>query len=99
MDVIKRIDKDVVIAEIFGRVDTSTAPKMEDEICNSTNGINEIILDCKNLEYISSAGLRVVLKLHKMMHNRKGLKLTNVGANIVEIFDIVGFSDILCINQ
>ena len=82
---------------ITGRLDTSTAPKLEEGLKTSYDGISELVFDIANLEYISSAGLRVLLSAQKTMNKQGSMKLTNVCEEIMEIFDITGFTDILTI--
>lgn len=79
---------------IEGRLDTTTAPKLETEI-NALTGVTELVLDIEKLEYISSAGLRVLLGAHKKLHG--GLTIAHVSADVMEIFEVTGFSDILTI--
>lgn len=78
-----------------GRLDTTTAPKFDDFLTQNLMCVNTLIIDCKNLEYISSAGLRVLLTAHKKM--KGGLKLLNVQELVMEVFEITGFADILVI--
>lgn len=80
-----------------GRLDTVTAPQLESEIKESLNGITGLTLDFANLEYISSAGLRVLLSAQKIMNAQGEMKVINVNETIREIFDITGFSDILTV--
>lgn len=82
---------------ITGRLDTSTAPKLEETLKKSYDGVTELVFDLANLEYISSAGLRVLLSAQKTMNKQGLMKVINVGEEIMEIFDITGFSDILTI--
>ncbi len=82
---------------ITGRLDTSTAPKLEETLKKSNDGVTELVFDLANLEYISSAGLRVLLSAQKTMNKQGLMKVINVGEEIMEIFDITGFSDILTI--
>ena len=82
---------------IAGRLDTSTAPNLEETLKGAYNGVNELVFDLKELQYISSAGLRVLLSAQKTMNKQGTMKLINVGEEIMEIFDITGFSDILTI--
>ena len=79
-----------------GRLDTTTAPELEKEL-NSLGGIDELTLDFEKLEYISSAGLRVLLSAHKIMSGRGGMKVTNVNEIVNEVFEVTGFADILTI--
>ena len=83
--------------KIIGRLDTSTAPELEATIDGCVAGIKELVLDCNELEYVSSAGLRVILKAQKMMNAQGNMKLTHVNETIMEVFDITGFADILTI--
>lgn len=82
---------------ISGRVDTATAPELERFIEDNTDGVTELILDLKDMEYTSSAGLRVFLKAQKLMNVQGSMKVKNVKSDVMEIFEITGFSDILCI--
>ena len=83
--------------KIVGRLDTTTAPELEATIDGCAAAIKELVLDCSGLEYISSAGLRVILKAQKLMNTQGSMKLTGVNESIMEIFDITGFADILTI--
>lgn len=80
-----------------GRLDTVTAPQLEEELQGVMPAIIELVLDFKNLEYISSAGLRVLLSAQKIMTKKGEMKLTNVCEEIMEIFEVTGFSDIFTI--
>ena len=80
-----------------GRLDTITAPDLEKEIKENLDGVTELILDFTDLEYISSAGLRVLLAAHKAMSGAGTMKVTNVSNIVAEIFEVTGFSDILTI--
>ena len=82
---------------IAGRLDTQTAPDLEKEIDGAISDLKELVLDMAGLEYVSSAGLRVILKAQKIMNTKGSMKLTNVNDNIMEVFDITGFLDILTI--
>lgn len=82
---------------VSGRVDTTTAPDLEKYINDNMNGITEMVLDLKDMRYTSSAGLRVLLKVQKTMSKQGSLKLINVCSDVMEIFDMTGFSDILTI--
>lgn len=81
---------------IVGRIDTTTAPDLEKEI-DALGDTKELTLDFAGVEYISSAGLRVVLKAQKQMNNDGKMKLTNVNDDVMDVFDITGFVDILTI--
>ena len=82
---------------VAGRLDTQTAPELEKEIDGIIASLKELTFDLTGLEYVSSAGLRVILKTQKIMNTKGSMKLTNVNDNIMEIFDITGFLDILTI--
>ena len=80
---------------LSGRIDATSAPKLEEELEAALGGVTELILDLTNLEYISSAGLRVLLANQKKMNTQGSMTLINVKDEIMEIFDVTGFSDIL----
>ena len=80
---------------ITGRLDTSTAPKLEETLKGSYDGVTELVFDLQKLEYISSAGLRVLLSAQKTMNKQGSMKVINVCEEIMEIFEITGFTDIL----
>ena len=97
MTIEKTINGTAAALKIVGRLDTSTAPELEATIDGVVAGIKELLLDCSALEYVSSAGLRVILKAQKLMNAQGEMKLTNVNETIMEVFDITGFADILTI--
>lgn len=80
-----------------GRLDTTTAPQLEAVLKTAVNGITELIFDFTDLEYISSAGLRVLLAAQKVMNRQGSMKLTHVNEVVMEVFEVTGFSDILTI--
>ena len=80
---------------LSGRLDTVTAPQLEAELEKILSDSDALVLDMANLEYISSAGLRVILKAQKVMNTKGTMKLIHVGESIMEFFDITGFSDFL----
>ena len=82
---------------LSGRLDTNTAPQLESVLKDSLNAIDRLVLDMKELEYISSAGLRVVLSAQKTMNRQGEMIIKNVANEVQEIFDVTGFSDILTI--
>jgi anti-sigma B factor antagonist len=82
---------------IVGRLDTTTAPKLEEELHQSIDGVTELVFDFAELEYISSAGLRVLLGAQKAMSKQGSMVLRNVGEVVMEIFEVTGFADILTI--
>ena len=88
--------KDLTIA-LTGRLDTMTAPDLEAELGKSLEGGESLKLDFSKLEYISSAGLRVLLSAHKAMAGKGGMTVTHVNEIVQEVFDVTGFADILSI--
>lgn len=90
------IEKNLTLV-IEGRLDTGTAPELEAVIDSSLDGVTELILDLIKLEYVSSAGLRVILKAQKAMNAKGTMKIRNANESIMEVFDITGFADILTI--
>ena len=80
-----------------GRLDTMTAPELEAELKTLLDGCDSLILDCEKLDYISSAGLRVLLTAHKALSGKGGMKVTHVNELVQEVFEVTGFSDILTI--
>ena len=86
-----------MIMYVSGRMDTSTAPQFEAEIKSSLDGISKLVLDFENLEYVSSAGLRVILAAQKIMNKQGEMIIKNVSEVVYEVFEITGFVDILTI--
>ncbi len=82
-----------------GRLDTITSPLLETELNGSLDKITELVLDFEKLEYISSAGLRVLLSAQKAMNRQGEMRLTGVSESVRDVFDITGFSDILTITD
>ena len=82
---------------LIGRLDTVTAPELEAEISAILPTAESLVLDMEKLEYISSAGLRVILKTQKALTQKAGLKLIHVSDEVMEVFEITGFSDFLTI--
>lgn len=89
-------EKELVIA-LEGRLDTVSSPELEKEIDASLDDVTSLVLDLEKLEYISSSGLRVLLKAQKIMSKKGEMKVINVNEMIMEIFEVTGFSDILTI--
>ena len=84
-----------VIMKIEGRLDTITAPQLQNKINLLSSDVKELVLDMEKLEYVSSAGLRVILLAQKKMARLGSLKLVSVCETIMEVFEITGFNDIL----
>ena len=93
---IKKNAKETTI-EVVGRLDTITAPVLENTINENLSNIQSLVLDLKRLEYISSAGLRVLLGAQKKIQKFGSMKLINVCDDVMEIFEMTGFADILAI--
>jgi anti-sigma B factor antagonist len=92
----KQDGKNLTVA-LTGRLDTVTAPELESELASALDDVENLVIDMKDLEYISSAGLRVLLTAQKTMNQKGSMKLTNVNETVMEIFDVTGFVDILTI--
>ncbi len=86
--------KELTIA-LQGRLDTTTAPQLEAELKTSLNGVETLIMDFTELEYISSAGLRVLLSAQKVMNKQGKMVIRHANENIMEVFEVTGFIDIL----
>ena len=97
MNVVKKLDGDKFELKVEGRLDTTTAPELDEEIKAAIDDVKELIFDFSALDYISSAGLRVLLSAQKIMNKQGVMKVTNVNETIMEIFEVTGFSDILTI--
>jgi anti-sigma B factor antagonist len=97
LNINKSNESEKLLIALEGRLDTVTAPDLETELMDSLDGITELVLDMKDLEYISSAGLRVLLTAQKRMNQKGSMKLINVNDTVMEIFDVTGFVDILTI--
>lgn len=80
-----------------GRLDTNTAPELEKALSAALPGVNALVVDMEKLDYISSAGLRVLLAAQKTMNKQGEMKVIRVNETIMEIFEVTGFSDILTI--
>ena len=93
---IKR-DSNALTIELVGRLDTTTAPALERSINENVENTTNLVLDLKGLEYISSAGLRVLLGSQKKMQKNGSMKLRNVCQEVMDVFDMTGFADILVI--
>ena len=95
MTIERKTENDVVTLTLAGRLDTATAPELETEVDACAGVVKDLVLDLKDLEYTSSAGLRVILKAQKMMNKQGSMKLIHVNEDVMEVFDITGFVDIL----
>ena len=97
MTIEKNLNGTELTVTITGRLDTTTAPQLEAEFKQSINGIEKLVLDFANLEYLSSAGLRVLLAAQKAMNKQGEMVIRNVNETVNEIFEVTGFIDILTI--
>ena len=97
MTIKKTLDGTKLTAAISGRLDTATTPDAEEQLKDGLDKVTELVLDFKDLDYISSSGLRLLLTLQKQMNKQGSMKITNVNDIVKEIFEITGFSDILTI--
>ena len=93
----KRQEAEKLCVTLEGRLDTTTAPNLEKLLQESLPGVTELVLDFEKLDYISSAGLRVLLAAQKIMAKQGGMKLLHVNESIMEILEVTGFVDILTI--
>ncbi len=90
-------ENEKLVMELEGRLDTTTAPQLEEVINTSLDGITSLVFDFEKLEYISSAGLRVMLSAQKIMNEKGAMKVIHVNDVIREIFEITAFNEILTI--
>ena len=98
MTIKKTVDGDKLVLDLEGRLDTTTAPQLENELKVSLYDIKELTLDMEKLEYLSSAGLRVLLAAQKQMQKQKAeMVVVNVNEIIMEVFEVTGFVDIITI--
>ena len=97
LNIDKKAEASTLTVSLSGRLDTVTAPELENELKGSLDGVTELVMDMEKLEYISSAGLRVLLSAQKIMGKQGAMKVTHVSEAIMEIFDVTGFVDILTI--
>lgn len=99
MEINKTVENSVCNMSLVGRLDTTTAPMLEAQLKTSLDDIKELIFDLKDLDYVSSAGLRVLLAAQKVMNAQGNMKVINVKPEIMEVFEITGFTDILTIEK
>ena len=97
MTITKKLNGTALEIALEGRLDTMTAPELEAELNACMAGAESLTMDFSNLDYISSAGLRVLLSAHKAMSAKGGMKITHVNEIVSEVFDVTGFADILTI--
>lgn len=97
LNIEKKINGTELTVTLNGRLDTTTAPQLESTVKESLDGVTALNFDMEALEYVSSAGLRVLLSAQKIMNKQGEMKVTHVSETIMEIFEVTGFSDILTI--
>jgi len=97
LNITKNVNGSDLKVILEGRLDTTTAPQLEAELNNSLGGVTALKFDLAKLDYISSAGLRVLLSSQKTMNKQGTMVISGVSAEVKEIFDVTGFSDILTI--
>ena len=97
MNIVKTREGSKLTLALEGRLDTTTAQQMESEVKGNLAGVTELALDFSKLEYLSSAGLRVILAAQKIMHKQGKMVVRHVNETILEIFEVTGFRDILTI--
>jgi len=95
MEIIKTAEDSKLTVAVKGRLDTTTAPELEEALQAEMEGLNELELDFSELEYISSAGLRVLLATQKKMQGQGTMTVTGVNDIVMEVFEVTGFCDIL----
>lgn len=93
MNIAIELSNNKAVIKVSGRLDTITAPELEKRI--NENDVNDLVLDLENLEYISSAGLRVLLSAHKKFSKIGSMKVVKIKEAVMEIFEMTGFADIL----
>ena len=97
MNITKNLNGTTLEIALEGRLDTMTAPELEAELNKEMAGAESLVLDFSKLDYISSAGLRVLLSAHKAMTAKGGMKVTHVNEIVQEVFEVTGFTDVLTI--
>lgn len=97
MTIEKTLDGSELTVCLTGRLDTTTAPQLEAELKHGISGVEKLVFDFKALEYLSSAGLRVLLAAQKLMNKQGTMVIRNVNETIADIFEVTGFSEILTV--
>ena len=97
MNIVKNKQDSKLTLALEGRLDTTTAPQLEGELSGTLDGVTELVLDFEKLEYLSSAGLRVILAAQKTMNKQGTMVVRHVNETIQEVFEVTGFIDILTI--
>ncbi|MCR5154450.1 MAG: STAS domain-containing protein [Lachnospiraceae bacterium] len=97
IEINKKLDGSKLTVSVSGRIDTTTAPLLETELKTSLNDVTDLVFDLEGLEYISSAGLRVLLSAQKVMNKQGTMVIHNANEEVYDVFDVTGFVDILTI--
>ncbi len=97
MKIEKKAEGSKLTVALEGRLDTTTAPELEEALKGSLDGVDDLTMDFSGLEYISSAGLRILLATQKIMNKQGKMRVTNVNEVVMDVFDVTGFADILTI--
>jgi len=97
LNINKKLEDKTLTVILEGRLDTTTAPQLEEELKNDLPDVTSLVMDFEKLEYISSAGLRVLLSAQKVMNKQGSMKIVHVSEPVMDVFDVTGFVDILTI--
>lgn len=97
MTIMRTLKEDELTVKIIGRLETVTAPKLEEELKTCLQGVKTLIMDMENMEYISSAGLRVLFSAQKTMNKQGRMIVRNVNEDVMEVFEVTGSVDVLTI--
>ena len=97
MTITKTAENGTLTVSVEGRLDTTTAPQLESEMKTALDGVSALVMDFAKLEYISSAGLRIILATQKVMKKQGTMVIRNVNETIMEVFEVTGFTDFLTI--
>ena len=97
MTITKKQNGSTLEIAVEGRLDTMTSPELESELKTCLEGVDSLIMNCEKLDYISSAGLRVLLTAHKAMMGKGGMRVTHINEIVREVFEVTGFADVLTI--
>lgn len=99
MEIIKNLDGETLTVKLVGRLDTTTAPSLESNISGELESAKNLVFDFENLDYVSSAGLRVLLACQKTMNTKGTMSIKHVKDEIYEVFEMTGFLDILNVEK
>ena len=97
MNIEKKLEGTVLTIALEGRLDTTTSPDLEETLAASLDGVTALVFDFTKLDYLSSAGLRVLLSAQKRMNRQGSMKLVHVNDAVKEVFEITGFADFLTV--